>query len=110
MRSAPDRAITSFVKSAMDRGVITKKTLNMCAGFGMFEMLLPLFVAWQNNGLTKLSDDYVELTLAGEFWATTLAQNLIQVIQSGAMTTEPDKSSTSKNQSPNNNKIKAVLA
>lgn len=110
MRSAPDRAITSFVKSAMDRGVIAKKTLNMCAGFGMFEMLLPLFVAWQNNGLTKLSDDYVELTLAGEFWATTLAQNLIQVIQSGAMTTEPDKSSTSKNQSPNNNKIKAVLA
>lgn len=110
MRSSPDRAITSYVKSVMDRGVLSKKGLNTVAEGAFFEGLRPLFMAWHQNGLIRLSEDYVELTLAGEFWATTLAQNLIQVIQTGAGKPSPIPSSMHNKSSTNNNKIKATLA
>jgi len=81
MYSASDAPVTSVVKSAFDRGVLSRMQLDSVANFTLFEALRPLFLAWQQNGLVELDGDYMVLTLAGQFWSTTLAQNLIQTMQ-----------------------------
>lgn len=81
MRAPADALVNSVIKASFDRGVLCKKTLNQAANAPYFGALMPLFEAWQKNQLVTVNDDYLTLTLAGQFWATTLAQNLIQTIQ-----------------------------
>ncbi|GAD79903.1 heme anaerobic degradation radical SAM methyltransferase ChuW/HutW [Vibrio ezurae] len=76
--SAPNAHIDSMIKAAFDRGVLSARALPD----GMFERLQPLFKAWENNGLAKCDGAYLTLTLAGQFWSVTLAQNLIKVVSS----------------------------
>ncbi|WP_413113599.1 heme anaerobic degradation radical SAM methyltransferase ChuW/HutW [Thaumasiovibrio sp. DFM-14] len=80
MRSAGGGEITACVKAAFDRGVLSQQHLNRLAGSHLFEQLMPLFSAWQKNGLVNISSKYLTLTLAGEFWTVTLAQNTIRTI------------------------------
>ncbi|WP_394209685.1 heme anaerobic degradation radical SAM methyltransferase ChuW/HutW [Enterovibrio calviensis] len=99
-----NRAVAAEVKSGFDAGVLAQSKLDRVAGIGTFEALIPLFNAWERNGLVYLergdeaasdtgievvsvaSGGYVSLTLAGQFWAVTLAQNLIEVLQSNTPT------------------------
>jgi len=81
MRSAPNAVINNAIKVACDRGVISKRLIDQAAQTPYFDALMPLFKAWQQNQLVTIESDYVVLTLAGQFWSTTLAQNLIQTIQ-----------------------------
>ena len=93
MTMAPaNKAVAAEVKSAFDAGVVAEHKLDKVAGKGTFNALIPLFEAWEQNGLVYLERSdaefanrgYVKLTLAGQFWAVTLAQNLIEVIQGSA--------------------------
>lgn len=84
MKSAINAPITSYIKAAFDRGVLIAKQLDNIAKNTLFNALKPLFLAWQNNGLVRVDHDYLVLTLAGQFWSTTLAQNLIQVIKNNS--------------------------
>ncbi|WP_163390645.1 heme anaerobic degradation radical SAM methyltransferase ChuW/HutW [Enterovibrio norvegicus] len=93
MTMAPaNKAVAAEVKSAFDAGVVAEHKLDKVAGKGTFSALIPLFEAWEKNGLVYLERSdaefahrgYVKLTLAGQFWAVTLAQNLIEVIQGSA--------------------------
>jgi len=81
MRSPADALIVSTIKASFDRGVLAKNVLDNAANAPYFESLMPLFQAWQKNQLVEVDQHYLTLTLAGQFWATTLAQNLIQTIQ-----------------------------
>ncbi len=78
LQSSANAAIHGGIKAAFDRGVLSEKELPA----GLFAQLIPLFQAWQNNGLVELTSGYLQLTLAGQFWAVTLAQNVIQTISS----------------------------
>ncbi|WP_087017985.1 heme anaerobic degradation radical SAM methyltransferase ChuW/HutW [Thaumasiovibrio subtropicus] len=80
MRAAPGGELTSYVKAAFDRGVVAKRTLNLIVNEDLFGRLMPLFQAWEKNGLVKLTEGYVTLTLAGQFWNVTLAQAMIRTI------------------------------
>lgn len=84
MYAAPNAVLINIVKAAFDRGVLAKSDLNKAANAPYFEGLMPLFNAWQKNQLVEVNADYLTLTLAGQFWATTLAQNLIQTMQTVA--------------------------
>lgn len=75
------RNISAEIKSAFDKGVLAKHRLDSTYGSELFEPLLPLFTAWQSNGLIQLEKEYLSLTIAGQFWSVTLAQNLIQVVE-----------------------------
>lgn len=83
--ASPNRAVIAEVKSGFDAGVLSQYKLDAVAGTGTFDALSPLFEAWQGNGLVYLEKNgnnrsYLTLTLAGQFWAVTLAQNLIDVL------------------------------
>ncbi|KXF83206.1 heme anaerobic degradation radical SAM methyltransferase ChuW/HutW [Enterovibrio coralii] len=91
MTMAPaNRAVAAEIKSGFDAGVMAQFKLDSVAGEGTFDALTPLFEAWEKNGLVYLEKStsgrgYLKLTLAGQFWAVTLAQNLIEVLQSQTM-------------------------
>nr|WP_202819669.1 heme anaerobic degradation radical SAM methyltransferase ChuW/HutW [Thaumasiovibrio occultus] len=87
MRADSMSPINSHVKSAFDRGVLSRSGLDMAcqsigfnAGSSLFDALMPLFKAWEKNGLVAVNNDYLTLTLAGEFWNVTLSQNTIKTI------------------------------
>lgn len=87
--ASENRGVSAEVKSGFDAGVLSSEKLDRAAGQGTFEALSPLFERWERNGLVILESkgvdqserDYLRLTLAGQFWAVTLAQNLIEVLQ-----------------------------
>ncbi|MFA0120906.1 heme anaerobic degradation radical SAM methyltransferase ChuW/HutW, partial [Vibrio sp. 10N.261.48.A2] len=54
-----------------------------------FDYLKPLFSHWEKNGLVDLSEDYLSLTIAGSFWAVSLAQSVIQVLNTEYQTLHP---------------------
>ena len=80
MRASGSNTLNGHIKAAFDRGVLAKRHLNAVAGYDLFAAVLPLFEAWQTNGLVKVSAEYLSLTLAGEFWSVTLSQNLIRTV------------------------------
>ncbi|WP_019616087.1 heme anaerobic degradation radical SAM methyltransferase ChuW/HutW [Psychromonas ossibalaenae] len=75
-----DSAVHKEITAAFDRGVVSRAALLQVSGSDLFEYCLPLFEEWQSKGLVEIQQDYLTLTLAGQFWAVTLAQNLITVL------------------------------
>ncbi|MFI3245195.1 MAG: heme anaerobic degradation radical SAM methyltransferase ChuW/HutW [Ferrimonas sp.] len=94
LRAGDNKAVSACVKAAFDRGVLASHALNKATGSNTFGALMPLFEAWQTNGLVTLSGtpaiegghQYLSLTLAGQFWSTTLLQVLIDVLQKNQIT------------------------
>ncbi|WP_261817712.1 heme anaerobic degradation radical SAM methyltransferase ChuW/HutW [Vibrio gallicus] len=80
--SAENAGLTNTIKAAFDRGVLSDRVLPN----GLFNALMPLFEIWQRHGLVDVNHGYLSLTLAGQFWSVTLAQNLIQVISNNPNT------------------------
>ena len=70
----------STLKAGSDSGVIRRNTLPSFMGQDTFDYLKPLFEHWEQNSLVELSEDYLGLTIAGSFWAVSLAQSVIQVL------------------------------
>jgi len=80
LRAPAGQALQGHIKAAFDHGVLSRRALERVAGDDLYPTLLPLFRAWQDNGLVTLEADYLVLTLAGQFWSVTLAQNLIRSV------------------------------
>ncbi|OCH06599.1 heme anaerobic degradation radical SAM methyltransferase ChuW/HutW [Aliivibrio fischeri] len=79
-QSASSAGLFSMIKAGFDRGVLSRKALMQQTSEDVYQYLMPLFKQWQNNGLVKVNADYLSLTLAGEFWAVTLAQSVISAL------------------------------
>jgi len=73
--------IFAALKSGFDSGVIARYSIPSFHGVSTFEFLSPLFKEWQRKGLVEIEQNYLSLTLAGRFWAVSLAQACIQVLQ-----------------------------
>lgn len=61
----------------MELGRCNLKELGESYGFELEETFMPLLEQWEKVGLVKISDDWMELTMAGEFWQVNLCQALI---------------------------------
>ncbi|UYM18716.1 heme anaerobic degradation radical SAM methyltransferase ChuW/HutW [Endozoicomonas euniceicola] len=61
--------------AAFDFGYLNLKEMDK-SGFDFSTRCEPLFEEWVNNGLAERSGHYVNLTLAGQFWAVNLNQGL----------------------------------
>ncbi|MGR5362497.1 heme anaerobic degradation radical SAM methyltransferase ChuW/HutW [Vibrio mediterranei] len=80
VKQGPTESINAALKAGFDSGVVRRSTLPSFKGQNTFELLKPLFAIWSRNGLVELEQDYLVLTLAGSFWAVTLAQGAIEAI------------------------------
>ncbi|MFM2587966.1 heme anaerobic degradation radical SAM methyltransferase ChuW/HutW [Vibrio sp. TBV020] len=74
--------VFAALKSGFDKGVVSRQSLPDFLGSSAFDFFAPLFEEWQRKGLVILEPDYLSLSLAGRFWAVSLAQACIQVLQS----------------------------
>lgn len=74
--------VHATIKAAFDHGVLSKSKLKNQLHYDLYHYCTPLFKQWQQCGLVTFNQDYLTLTLAGQFWAVTLAQNLITAIES----------------------------
>ena len=92
VKSSPHAAVNTVIKAGFDRGVIVAKQLDKQAGWSLFSYCMPLFQQWQQHGFVEIEQlgrhRYLNLTLAGQFWAVTLAQALIQVITTTMVTAQ----------------------
>ncbi|MRI33083.1 heme anaerobic degradation radical SAM methyltransferase ChuW/HutW [Endozoicomonas sp. OPT23] len=61
--------------AAFDLGYLDLKKMDQ-AGFSFSEHCQPLFQAWENNGLAIRKGNFIDLTLAGQFWAINMNQGL----------------------------------
>lgn len=82
MTQHPLEAIFASVKSGFDHGVLRRSAMPNFGESNAYDYLTPLFQLWQQRGLVTLESEYLSLTLAGKFWAVSLAQACIQVFQS----------------------------
>ncbi|EJG1717051.1 heme anaerobic degradation radical SAM methyltransferase ChuW/HutW [Vibrio parahaemolyticus] len=82
MKHSPLEPLFAALKSGFDRGIVQASKLPMFMGSDTFDFLMPLFKVWQDKGLVELQERSLVLTLAGSFWAVSLAQACIQVLTS----------------------------
>ncbi len=82
MKQSPLEPLFAALKSGFDRGIVQAEKLPVFMGEGTFDYLTPLFKVWQDKGLVQHSERSLVLTLAGSFWAVSLAQACIQVLTS----------------------------
>lgn len=74
---APNALYKAFgaAGAAFDLGYLNLKTMNQ-SGFDFSAKCEPLFDEWVKNGLAERDGFYLNLTLAGQFWAVNLNQGL----------------------------------
>lgn len=77
----PLEPVFASIKSQFDSGIVRRSALGQVGGQSTFDFLKPLFELWHKRGLVELEQDFVVLTLAGSFWAVSLAQACIHVVQ-----------------------------
>ncbi|WP_051631287.1 heme anaerobic degradation radical SAM methyltransferase ChuW/HutW [Afifella pfennigii] len=80
-RQAPHTDLFNRIKGGMERRHLNlpwlKEELRRRAGLNADAVLGPLIGQWQRAGLVEISEDWLDLTVAGSFWQATLTQNLL---------------------------------
>ncbi len=78
MMSPPeDYELYSSIIGQMDLGRLNITMLSARYGVELEDMLSPLIEAWLAKGLIKMSDGFLELTIAGQFWYVNLTQAIL---------------------------------
>ncbi len=94
-KSAPLAALHAEIKASFDRGVLSASLLRkalaqqvminqipaMYMNIDVYDYCVPLFKKWESHGLVDVDNEYLSLTLAGQFWSVSLAQAMIEVLQ-----------------------------
>ncbi|CAM3421249.1 heme anaerobic degradation radical SAM methyltransferase ChuW/HutW [Parendozoicomonas haliclonae] len=76
MHVDPELATNRALGAAFDLGRLNFNTFDTAAGADISRHCMPLFEAWQKNGLAELDEHNLNLTLAGQFWNVTMNQAL----------------------------------
>ncbi|MEO0230248.1 MAG: heme anaerobic degradation radical SAM methyltransferase ChuW/HutW [candidate division WOR-3 bacterium] len=61
----------------MDLGMLNMAQISSTYGFDFMDLISPLLESWQSKGLIKISDGFLELTIAGQFWQVNLTQAIL---------------------------------
>ena len=89
MTADPNRPVNCALGAGFDLGKLNMAELDEAAGHELSRHCLPLFEAWQNNGLATLDDNELNLTLAGQFWNVTMNQALNDYLERYPFQTNP---------------------
>jgi len=73
---ALDKAITE----AFDLGRLQLSHISSFVNRNMKQVLAPLSDQWEKAGLVYVDGDWLELTLAGQFWHVNLAQLTLEFL------------------------------
>lgn len=73
----PNARLDGVLRGALDSGVLALE----CLPASLRRHLMPLFGAWQHNGLVERCGERLQLTLAGRFWCVNLQAGLFEFLQ-----------------------------
>ncbi len=77
---SPNKPLINAFSTGFDLGWLDLTTIRQAGTMNGYSEILehcqPLFSAWEKNGLAQQTDNYLNLTLAGQFWNVTLSQAL----------------------------------
>jgi oxygen-independent coproporphyrinogen-3 oxidase len=77
MSPADDYELYTEIIGEMDLGRLNISMLSARYGVNLEDMLSPLIEAWLAKGLITMSDGFLELTVAGQFWYVNLTQAML---------------------------------
>ncbi|WP_211825476.1 heme anaerobic degradation radical SAM methyltransferase ChuW/HutW [Kistimonas asteriae] len=77
----PMRQLHNVIGGGFDLGWLDMKRIQRTIGYDVATHCAPLFDAWVNNGLAEYKGDFLELTLAGQFWNINMNQGLIHYME-----------------------------
>ncbi|HOV03391.1 MAG TPA: hypothetical protein PLG99_03205, partial [Kaistiaceae bacterium] len=84
MAQAPHHTLLNAIKGGMESGRLdiaqATAALAEIGGATIGAAIQPLLEQWRRAGLLRLSDGWLELTLAGRFWQVSMTQRLIEWI------------------------------
>ncbi len=80
MAPPEDYDLYSDIIGQMDRGQLNLIWIKARYGINIEELLSPLFKEWIRKGLIEINDDYLDLTIAGEFWYINLTQAILDCL------------------------------
>ena len=80
-KATGNKPLLGTIGSGFDRGWLEIGKLDHVGGEGMSEHCMPLFEAWQDNGLATIHHGILDLTLPGQFWNVTMHQALINFLE-----------------------------
>jgi len=67
----------SEIIGQMDRGYLDLSSFKSQYNVDLAELLSPLLEAWKEKGLIEINGDYIDLTIAGQFWYINLTQAML---------------------------------
>ncbi|ATL92796.1 heme anaerobic degradation radical SAM methyltransferase ChuW/HutW [Aeromonas sp. CU5] len=73
----PNGRMDGVLRGALDSGVLALDRLPV----PLLTHLMPLFAAWQQQGLAEIGGDRLLLTLAGRFWNVNMQAGLFEFLQ-----------------------------
>lgn len=90
MIAAPSahKALSSLISDGFDIGILNLNAVHSATAVPLDSWCLPLLAQWQRSGLLDLSDNWAQLTRAGEFWQVTMAQSLLNLYEDVLAATE----------------------
>ncbi|GAA4648990.1 heme anaerobic degradation radical SAM methyltransferase ChuW/HutW [Kistimonas scapharcae] len=81
----PMRQLHNVIGGGFDLGWLDLNHIQRTTGYDVATHCAPLFDAWVNNGLAEYKGDFLELTLAGQFWNINMNQGLIHYLESSPL-------------------------
>ena len=80
-KSTADKRLHGVLGGGFDRGYLELNQLDTVAQNDLSKHCMPLFNAWQGNGLASIDNGILDLTLAGQFWNVTMHQAMINYLE-----------------------------
>lgn len=85
---AQDYQLYAAIASQMDSAYLNFSQINSQYEIDLKYLLNDLFEVWAEKGLIKIDGDFLELTIAGQFWYINLTQTMIDYLE---MLKKPDQ-------------------
>lgn len=80
-RPGPHWAFCKWLAAELELGRLNLREVQEAAGFSAGRRFEPLLRQWEKAGLLEFDGEWVELTVAGQFWEVKLAQLMIEYFQ-----------------------------
>ncbi len=77
MRPRPNAVVANGLSRQLELGYMNLKHTSEEAGHDVSKLFAPLLEQWERAGLLTQSGDWIDLTLAGQFWQVNITQALI---------------------------------
>lgn len=82
MMSPPDKyELYNSIIGQMDLGRLNLVQIRSRHGADLEDLLEDIFSAWKNMGLIEINGDFLELTIAGQFWYVNLTQAMLDCLK-----------------------------